>query len=91
MRIDPPGCCPFEAREYRDKFEDAICFETSSNNISTVVYPTEFPSQCPLFIILCLGAESAGTGSEIIGEDGKYKKEVGSVSVGDHDYIQNIV
>lgn len=32
------GFWPAEFREYLDKFWDAICFETSSKSISTVVY-----------------------------------------------------
>mgnify|MGYP004266068721 CR=1 FL=1 len=55
IRIDPPAFCPFVPRDHRVRFDVAICFETSSSNISTVVYPKGFSSHVPVFIIVPLG------------------------------------
>jgi len=49
--IDPPVFCPEAPREYRERFDEAICFDTSSRSISTVVYPRVFTSQWPEFIV----------------------------------------
>jgi hypothetical protein len=50
--IDPPVFCPADPREYRERFDEAICFDTSSSSISTVVYPKALPSQFPEFIVV---------------------------------------
>jgi hypothetical protein len=48
--IDPPIFCPAGPREYRERFDEAICFDTSSRSISTVVYPKVCPSQLAEFM-----------------------------------------
>lgn len=56
--IDPPVFCPADPREYLERFDDAICFDTSSSSISTVVYPKVCPSQLPEFMVVLLGCEN---------------------------------